>query len=132
MNKVILTGRLTKTPELKYTESNKAVCEFSIATNRIGQEQTDFINCVVWEKQAENLKKYQSKGSLIAVLGSMRVEKYQDKEGNNKYKIYVLAENIEYLEPKKEQPKEETNKLNDDVFVDFGSSIEITDEDIAF
>lgn len=132
MNKVILTGRLTKTPELKYTESNKAVCEFSIATNRIGQEQTDFINCVVWEKQAENLKKYQSKGSLIAVLGSMRVEKYQDKEGNNKYKIYVLAENIEYLEPKKEQPKEESNKLNDDVFADFGSSIEITDEDIAF
>lgn len=139
MNKVILTGRITKDIDLRYTESNKAVCEFSIAINRIGQEQTDFINCVVWEKQAENLKKYQSKGSLIAVLGSMRVEKYQDKEGNNRYKTYVLVENIEYLETKKdtqeqpkEEPKEERNKLGDDVFADFGSSIEITDDDVAF
>ena len=76
---------------------------------------------------------YQNKGSLIAVLGSMRTEKFQDKEGNNKYKTYVLAENIEYLEtkkeePKAEEPKEERKKLGDDIFADFGKQIEIEDD----
>lgn len=103
MNQINLIGRLTRDPEHRQTQSNKLVCEFDIAVNRIGQEQTDFITCVVWEKQAENLTKYQSKGSLIAVNGALRVDKYQNQEGENRYKTYVLATNIEYLSSKKEE-----------------------------
>ena len=110
MNQINLIGRITKDPELKFTQNNKAVCEFDIAVNRIGQEQTDFITCVVWEKQAENLVKYQSKGSLIAVNGALRVDKYQNQEGQNRYKTYVLAINIEYLNTK---TSENVNKQSD-------------------
>lgn len=106
MNQINLIGRLTRDPELRFTQTNKAICEFDIAVNRIGQEQTDFITCVVWEKQAENLTKYQSKGSLIAVNGALRVDKYQNQEGENRYKTYVLATNIEYLSSKKEETTE--------------------------
>lgn len=128
MNSINLVGRITKDLELKYTQSNKPVCEFSLAVNRIGQEQADFITCQVWNGQAENLSKYQGKGSLIGVVGSLRVDTFKDKEGNNRYKTYVLANNIEYLGTKKdtqeqpiEQPKEE------DPFSVFGNSIEIED-----
>lgn len=78
MNKVILTGRLTRDPELRYTANNKAVCDFTIATNRPvvrdGERVADFINCRVWGKTAENLTKYQNKGNLIAVIGRMQVD----------------------------------------------------------
>ena len=73
MNKVVLTGRLTRTPELRSTSKNVDVCEFTIATNRPtmrdGKRETDFINCIVWEKMAETLCKYQTKGNMIAVFG---------------------------------------------------------------
>ena len=113
MNQINLIGRLTRDPELRFTQTNKAVCEFDIAVNRIGQEQTDFITCVVWEKQAENLTKYQSKGSLIAVNGALRVDKYQNQEGENRYKTYVLATNIEYLSSKKETTESEALEEKD-------------------
>lgn len=100
MNTVNLIGRLSKKPELRQTSNNKSVCEFSIAINRIGKDETDFINCTVWEKQAENLAKYQDKGSLIAVNGSIRTEKYQNDKGETRYKTYVLANNVEYLSSK--------------------------------
>lgn len=107
MNKVILTGRLTRDPELRYTANNKAVCDFTIATNRPvtrdGERVADFLNCRVWNKSAENLTKYQAKGNLIAVIGRMQTETYQDKEGNKKYNTYVLVEELEYLESKKEK-----------------------------
>ncbi len=113
MNQINLIGRLTKDPEIRQTQNNKSVCEFDIAVNRIGQEQTDFITCVVWEKQAENLTKYQSKGSLIAVNGALRVDKYQNQEGENRYKTYVLATNIEYLSSKKETTESEALEEKD-------------------
>lgn len=115
MNKVILTGRLTRDPELRYTANNKAVCDFTIATNRPvvrdGERVADFINCRVWGKTAENLTKYQNKGNLIAVIGRMQVDRYEDKEGNTRYSNYVLVEDLEYLERKKENNQEEIKEI---------------------
>lgn len=115
MNKVILIGRLTRDPELRYTANNKAVCDFTIATNRPvvrdGERVADFINCRVWGKTAENLTKYQNKGNLIAVSGRMQVDRYEDKEGNTRYSNYVLVEDLEYLERKKENNQEEVKEI---------------------
>ena len=103
MNKSFLIGRISSDLNLKYTPSNNAVCEFNIAINRIGSEGTDFLTCVVWNKQAENLVKYQNKGSLISVEGSNRVDKYLNDKGENRYKHYILVNNIQFLESKKEE-----------------------------
>lgn len=139
MNKVILIGRLVRRPELKYTGSNKAVCDFSIAVNRQytsnGERETDFINCQVWNKTAENLCKYQDKGNLILVSGNIRTGSYDDEKGNKRYKTYVSVENIEYLSSKKQENSQsvETEEPNSDqVYMDFGNEIELTDEDLGW
>lgn len=132
MNNINLVGRITKDLELKYTTTEKAVCDFSLAVNRIGSDDADFINCQVWNKQAENLKKYQGKGSLIAVNGTLRVDTYE-VEGNKRYKTYVLVNNIEFLGTKKEtqeQPTEEPKAT--DPFAEFGEEITIDDNDLPF
>lgn len=130
MNIISLTGRITKDLELRKTTSDKSVVEFSLAVNRIGQDQADFITCQVWGTQAENLAKYQGKGSLIGIAGSLRTDQFQDKEGNNRYKTYVLANNVEYLGTKKDaqeqQVEEPTTEVNDP-FADFGDSVSIDD-----
>ena len=140
MNQINLIGRLTRKPELKYTSSNKAVCDFSIAVNRNytnedGKREADFINCQAWNKQAENLCKYQDKGNQIAVDGNLRVQSYDDKDGNKRYSTFVLVNNIEYLESKKNDTNNVSNeksKNNDKVYEDFANEIELTDDDIAF
>ena len=134
MNKVILTGRICKKLELKNLKDDKSVCEFTIATNRIGQEDADFINCIVWNKQAENLVKYQDKGSLIGVEGQLRSEKYEHN-GQTKYKTYILVSQIEFLSSNKKEEKENPyeafgNSIKTEF--DVGHQIEITDEDIPF
>lgn len=135
MNNVVLTGRLTRDPELRYTTSNKPVCNFDIAVNRIGQEQADFISCQVWGTQAENLRNYQRKGNLIAVAGSIRVDKYQNEEGETRYKTYILANSIEYLSTK---TSEEVHKEEKKVTVkeidpfNFENTIAIDDNDLPF
>ena len=128
MNKVILTGRLTRNPELRYTANNKAVCDFTIATNRPvvrdGERVADFINCRVWGKTAENLVKYQTKGNLIAVIGRMQVENYTDKDGKNRNYTYVLVEDLEYLERKKEDTQEAKQEEKNE-FEDFNINTEV-------
>lgn len=110
MNKAIITGRLTRDPELRYTANNKAVCDFTIATNRPvvrdGERVADFINCRVWNKSAENLVKYQTKGNLIAVIGRMQVRSYEDDKGNKRNITEVVADSIEYLGTKKKDAPE--------------------------
>lgn len=135
MNRVELIGRLTSKPELRYTNSNIAYSRFTIAINRPKreneEEKTDFIDCVTWNKQAENLTKYQDKGNLIAVEGTIRKESYDDKDGNKKYYVEILANNIEYLQSKNNQLQSvQTNETtnNEDPFSDFGEQIQITDE----
>ena len=109
MNKAILTGRIATNLELKQTTTGKSICEFRVATNRPanrdGEKVADFINCRVWNKQAENLVKYQTKGNLIAVIGRMQVDAYQDKDGKNKYYNYLQVEEVEFLESRKDDEK---------------------------
>lgn len=137
MNKVILTGRLTRDPELRYTANNKAVCDFTIATNRPvvrdGERVADFINCRVWNKTAENLDKYQAKGNMIAVSGRMQVDNYQDKDGKNRNYTYVLVEDLEYLERKKENNQEEVKEIeNFSTTTEVQQQFDYTDEELPF
>lgn len=106
INRVILVGRITKDPELKYTTSNIAVCRFTLAVNRTfssgnnGEKEADFIQCVVWRKQAENLARFIKKGGLIGVEGRIQTGSYDDKDGNRKYTTDVVCDSVQFLEPK--------------------------------
>ncbi len=158
MNKAFLIGRLTRDPELRYSSSNAAIVNFSIAidrqyTNTQGQRETDFINIVAFQKQAENIKKYVGKGSLVAVDGRIQTRNYEDKDGKRVYVTEVVADRVQFLDSRnsgnsannieagndvspadfqtESSAPKETN-VSDDVFADFGSSIEISDDDIAF
>ena len=130
MNSVSLIGRITRNLEIRKTNNEKSVCEFTIAINRIGQEQADFINCTVWGKQAENLYQYKGKGDLISVEGSIRVDKYQNQEGENRYRTYVLANNIGYLTSKSKDNDEPNNEPNNEpIPSDNNSSYVVSDDD---
>ncbi len=101
MNKAILMGRLTKDPELRYTQSNTPVATFSIAIDRRfknanGERETDFINCVAWRQQAEFLAKWFTKGRMIAVVGSIQTRRYVDKDGNNRTAVEVVADELSF------------------------------------
>ncbi len=156
MNKVVLIGRLTRDPELRYTSNtNTAVCNFSIAVDRptnpnTGTREADFIPVVVWNKQAENVKNYLSKGSQVAVEGRIQTRSYDDQNGQKRYITEVYASNVEFLgsknsnntsssssdEPTPYDFKEEDNSKGTNVeknpFEDFGQSIEISDDELPF
>ena len=104
-NKVILMGRITHDLELKTTPSGANVCSFSIAVDRRFQQKgeekkSDFFNIVAWRQQAEFVSKYFQKGSLIAIEGSLQTRQYQDKNGNNRTAVEVVANNINFAGPK--------------------------------
>ena len=104
MNKAILIGRLTRDPELRYTSSNRAVCQFTIAIDRpftnqaSGQREADFINIVAWDKTGENVGKYMTKGRLVAVEGRIQTRNYDNNEGRKVYVTEVVASNVQFLE----------------------------------
>lgn len=103
INNVVLVGRLTKDPELKYTQSNIAVASFSLAVNRNfkdanGERETDFINCVIWRQQAENLANWAKKGALIGITGRIQTRSYENQQGQRVYVTEVVAENFQMLE----------------------------------
>ncbi len=153
MNKVMLIGRVTRDPELRYTASNIPSTRFTLAVNRTfqnqnGETEADFINVVVWRKQAENVKKYVSKGSLIAVEGRIQTGSYE-RDGQRVYTTDVVADNVQFLESKSQSQNRvndnvtpadfafdnnsaSTTDMSEEVFSDFGDSIEISDDDIAF
>ena len=153
MNRVELIGRLTRDPELRYTSSNIATTRFSLAVNRPfqgqnGEQGTDFINIVVWRKQAENVKKYCTKGSLVAVEGRIQTGSYE-KDGQRIFTTDVVADSVQFLESKSQSQSRLDNQsdvtpsdfvnsdikesdTSDEVFANFGDSIEISDDDIAF
>ncbi len=145
MNKCILTGRLTKTPELKTTANGKNKCEFILAVNRPvvrdGQREADFLSCEAWGKTAENLVNYQKKGSLIAVIGSVRKMQYEKEDGSRAYYDFVLANEIEFLQGKVTAvdeveeititaSKENVNPF--EVYEEFEASISIDENDLPF
>ena len=102
MNKVFLIGRLTRDPELRYTGNNTPVTTFSLAvnrpfTNQNGEREADFLNCVVWRRQAENVKNYLSQGSQVAVEGRIQTRNYDDQNGVKRYVTEVIVDNVEYI-----------------------------------
>ena len=105
INRVVLVGRLTKDPELRYTPSGIASVRFTIAVNRTftgqnGEKEADFINCVAWRKQAENLANFQRKGNLIGVEGRIQTGSYEGQDGKRVYTTDVVADAIQFLEPR--------------------------------
>lgn len=105
LNRVVLVGRLTKDPDLRYTASGIAVANFTIAVNRPfsnqqGDREADFINCVVWRKPAENLANYMGKGSLIGVDGRIQTRSYDGQDGKRVYVTEVVADSVQFLESK--------------------------------
>lgn len=145
MNKALLVGRLTTKPELRYTNSNIPYTRFSVAVDRgvnsnNGERITDFINVVVWRKQAETVCQYLNKGSLVSVEGRIQTGNYTDKDGNKRYTTDVAADNIRFLESKAQSQarmdnatpydfQEPSNNVNidNDPFADFGDSVSIDD-----
>ncbi|KFZ26961.1 MAG: Single-stranded DNA-binding protein ssb [Candidatus Izimaplasma bacterium HR2] len=122
INRVVLVGRLTKDPELRYTSSNIPVSKFTLAVNRTfagpsGEREADFIQCVVWRKQAENLAKFVRKGSLIGVEGRIQTGSYDDKDGIRKYTTEVIGDSVQFLEPKSQQ--QDNSGYNDNYRQDY-------------
>lgn len=153
MNKVTLIGRLTKDPELRYTSSNIAVASFTLAvdrgyTSQNGERQADFLNIVVWRKPAENVKKFLTKGSQVAIDGSIQTRSYDDQNGQKRYITEILANSVEFLGSKGNtssqqgteksaptpydfgnEPEPKGTNIDSNPFAEFGSSIELEDSD---
>lgn len=105
INRVVLVGRLTKDPELKYTQNGIAVTRFTLAVNRTftnqqGQREADFINCVTWRRQAENTANFLRKGSLAGIEGRIQTSNFEGKDGNRVFMTEVVADSVQFLEPR--------------------------------
>lgn len=157
MNKVVLLGRLTAKPELRYTPSNMGYTRFSVAVNRRvsrqdGTRETDFINCVAWGKTAETIARYFDKGNQICIDGSIRTGSYTAQDGTKRYTTDVNVDNFDFVDKKGEsgsgfvpdapqespydfvspdnQPSEaqsQEQSTNSDPFAEFGESVSIDD-----
>lgn len=154
MNKVILIGRLTRDPELRTTPSGVATTTFSIAVDRnfvnqqTGQREADFINCVAWRKQAENISRYCFKGTQVAVEGRIQVRNYDAQDGTKRYVTEVICDNVTFLGSKNNnsnanssynetnysEPSSDiqTTDLNDDPYANMGDEVALTDDDLPF
>lgn len=147
INNVVLVGRLTKDPDLRYTNTGLAVATFTLAvnrnfTNQSGNREADFINCVIWRKQAENLANFAKKGSLVGITGRIQTRNYDNQQGQKVFVTEVLAENFQMLEPRTatdqrshtqnnfSNPGQSPAESNPDPFS--GSQIDISDEDLPF
>lgn len=117
LNRVILIGRLTSNPEIKYTGSNKPYTRICVAVNRFS-EGTDFINVTVWNKQAENVCEYLGKGSLVMIEGSLSVNNYEDNEGNRRTSTEVMAQNVQFLDRKNNNTESEEEQVSLDDYSD--------------
>lgn len=138
LNRVVLIGRLTKDPDLRYTPAGHAVCRFTLAVDRAfsKEDEADFIPVVTWKKTAEACANYLRKGRLTAVDGRIQVRSYENEEGRRIYVTEVVADNVRFLESKKEQePQEKYNPFGDpfhDPFENEEKPIEFSDDDLPF
>jgi single-strand DNA-binding protein len=142
MNRTVLVGRLTKDPDLRYTPNGVPVATFTLAVNRpftsqAGEKETDFINCVVWRKPAENVANFLKKGSLAGVDGRLQTRNYDGQDGKRVYVTEVQAESVQFLEPKaqgandnQQAPPKSGGIANNPPFN--GGSIDIQDDDLPF
>ena len=149
MNRVCLVGRLTAKPELRYTGSNIPYTRFSLAVNRTfnnanGEREADFINIIVWRRQAENVANYLDKGSQVSIDGRIQTGSYTAQDGSKRYTTDVVADNIQFLDTRRQaearvtqtpydfqeaptsSPMNDVN-IDDDPFSDFGDNVSIDD-----
>lgn len=138
LNRVILVGRITKDPELKKTQSNISVVSFTIAVNRQftndqGESQADFIQCVAWRKQAENMQQYVRKGALLGIDGRIQTRTYETQNGETRYITEVVCDSVQFLESRKQDNQEPSYEPSDDddPFVSSNSSL-ASEEDLPF
>ena len=150
INRVVLVGRLTRDPELKYTSGGNAVAQFAVAVNRTftnskGEREADFINCVIWRKAAENFANLVHKGSLIGIDGRLQTRNYENQQGNRVYVTEVVVDNFSLLESRGDrkptdgqqkqnvnQTHSNANQTNSDPFADNSKPIDISDSDLPF
>lgn len=104
INRVVLIGRLTRDPELRKTQNGTSVCSFTLAVNRRqnqdGTQDADFINCVAWNKLADNIQLYQKKGNQLGIEGRINTRSYDNQQGQKVYVTEVIAENVQFLIPR--------------------------------
>ena len=147
INRVVLTGRLTRNPELKTTQSELSVASFTLAVNKQftdanGNRGADFINCVIWRKSAENLCKYTHKGSLIGIDGRLQTRNYDNNNGQKVFVTEVVVDSFSLLEPKNESQSSNNNGYSNnsnantatapDPFAGSGDTVDISDDDLPF
>ncbi|EGQ3513073.1 single-stranded DNA-binding protein [Staphylococcus pseudintermedius] len=144
LNRVVLVGRLTKDPDFRTTPSGVSVATFTLAVNRTftnaqGEREADFINCVVFRKQAENVKNYLSKGSLAGVDGRLQSRSYENQEGRRIFVTEVICDSVQFLESKNNnqsnnQPQQQRGQApaQDNPFTNANNPIDIDDEDLPF
>ncbi|BCP60293.1 single-stranded DNA-binding protein [Streptococcus suis] len=131
INNVVLVGRMTRDAELRYTPSNQAVATFTLAVNRNfknqdGEREADFINCVIWRQQAENLANWAKKGALIGITGRIQTRSYDNQQGQRVYVTEVVAESFQLLESRGQQSNYQDGSFGN------SSPMDIQDEDLPF
>ncbi|HFI0283623.1 TPA: single-stranded DNA-binding protein [Streptococcus suis] len=131
INNVVLVGRMTRDAELRYTPSNQAVATFTLAVNRNfknqdGEREADFVNCVIWRQQAENLANWAKKGALIGVTGRIQTRSYDNQQGQRVYVTEVVAESFQFLESRGQQSNSQDGSFGN------SSPMDIQDEDLPF
>ena len=142
INRTVLVGRLTKDPELRQTQSGISVATFKLAVNRTftngnGEREADFIPCVIWRKQAENVAQYVKKGSLVGVEGRLQTRSYDANDGSKRFVMELVADSVQFLESKNSnnnqgnQNNNNQSQNNDFAFED-DNSFDISDEDLPF
>lgn len=140
INSATLVGRLTKDPDLRYSASGTAVCRFTLAVNRTfktqdGQE-ADFIQVTCFKKSAENTANFLKKGSLAGVVGRIQTGSYDDKDGKRVYTTEVIADNVQFLEPKSSGQQNQNSapqaRVEQDPFASGSGPIEVSDQDLPF
>lgn len=144
LNSVALTGRLTKDVDLRYTKSGTAVGSFTIAVDRQfrsanGERETDFINCAIWRKSAENLAKFTHKGSLVGIEGHIQTRTYDNAQGQKVFVTEVIVENFALLEPRQMSQDSQQRSDNNPAaasqgngFANNGQPVDVSDDDLPF
>lgn len=139
INNTVLVGRLTKDVDLRYTQSNVAVATFTLAVNRTfknenGDREADFINCVMWRQQAENLANWCKKGALIGITGRIQTRSYDNQQGQRVYVTEVVAEQFQLLESKGQgnQGQQRQAQQQTPDFSRQGAPMDISDDDLPF
>lgn len=137
LNRIVLIGRLTADPELRYTKNGIAVASFTLAVDRKfknadGEREADFINIVVWRQQAESCSNYLSKGKLCAVDGSLQIRSYEAKDGTKRKAAEVVAEDVRFLSPKDAGSAPQQSTKESSPFNQSNDADMVGDDDLPF